>query len=203
MRTRRALGVAAGLAGALLLLGPPGWAFGDDPGSCTSLSVVAVESPAQLADMSEYLVTATLTGEPAKFALKDWDDMRYWVGDARITRVFAQRPDAATQLTAGQSVPIGTSLLHPRGRCGAENAAVYPTEGDRPHAGDTIVAFLTGTGLAGFGPGFAASGQALLTPDGTVTVRGVPGPLNHRRLPLAAVTTAVQDRYSRPAPWRQ
>jgi hypothetical protein len=127
---------------------------------------------------------------------------RYWVADARIDEVVAQRPDVVTRLAAGMTVPIGTGLLDLEEAHRVENASELANDEDRPRSGDAVVVFLVAGDLAGAGPGYAANGQGLIGTDGRVTMRALPGPLNHDVLPLADVTSALRDRYAGPAPWR-
>ena len=92
--------------------------------------------------------------------------MRYWVADARIDEVVAQRPDVAIRLAAGMTVPIGTALINNARSDRIENARELANEKDRPRAGDAIVAFLGSTELGDRGPGYAASGQGVIGADG-------------------------------------
>jgi hypothetical protein len=96
-------------------------------------------------------------------------------------------------------IPIGTPLLNSSSRLNCtDQAAFFPDETDTPAVGETIVAFLDNATLGGRGPGFAAMGQGVVGQNGKVTMRGVPGPLNHQVLDLAAVTTDVAPRLPKP-----
>ena len=159
-----------------------------------------------LANSSEHLVRATFGADSTPHDLEDYEEMRYWVADARITEVIGQRPDAKRPLTAGMTVRIGALLLNSERSDKLDNfaelAREWPTEPDRPRAGDEVIAFLVSSDLAGAGPGYESVGQALLAPDGRVVMRGLPGPLNHDVVPLADVTSKIRARYDAPAPWR-
>lgn len=163
--------------------------------------------PGPLADSSEYLVRARLTGDPEPRG-DAGEAMRWWISDAVVTEVVAQRPDVGDRLAPGAALRIGTLLLDAR-RSGsianfAELARDWPTEADRASAGEEVVAFLVHRpDLAGHGPGYEAVGQALVRPDGRASMRALPGPLNGDVVLLAAVTSDLRLRYAGPARWRR
>jgi hypothetical protein len=182
------------LAAALLLAATSACAPDGQP--CVSLSVPSYETPTALADASDYIVTARLITEPVRVPVNEQDDlMHYWVADAKITEEIAQRPGTTSKLAKDMIIPIGTQLLNSSSSLNCDDqASFFPDETDTPATGEAIVAFLDNATLGGHGPGFAAMGEGVMGPDGKVTMRGVPGPLNHQVLDLAAVTTDVAQR---------
>jgi hypothetical protein len=105
------------------------------------------------------------------------------------------------------TVPIGTELLNSTQANSvanfAELARTFPTESDTPGVGDEIVAFLVRGDLGTYGVGYEAVGQARIGPvPGEVTLRALPGSLNHRVLNIKNVTADVLPDMSGAAPWR-
>jgi hypothetical protein len=164
-------------------------------------------SPSQLASSSEYVVTVSIIDAPKPYVLAAAPILRYWVSNARITSVVAQRPDVVNRLSVGMTIPIGTQLLNATQENSVVNyadlAKTFPTESDIPVAGDNIVAFLVHGDLGAFGSGYQAVGQARVGQlPGAVTLRALPGSLNHRVLNIKDVTTSVLGELRGPAPWR-
>lgn len=196
--------IALSATAALLALAAAGCSSGTSTLAEVELSTATFDSPRQLADASEYLVKVQFTSGPVAQVLRDADYLTYWISQATVQEVVAQRPDATEALQVGDTIPIATQLLTEDSDTRVSlDGGEFPTKSELPAQGDKAVAFLVyDPELGGYGPGYQAVGRGAIGADNAVTMRAVHGDLNKDKVPSRAVTGDVKSNYKSKAPWR-
>lgn len=186
------------------------------------MSFTHFTSPEQLAQSSEYLVRgvvldtpvyAKISPGPAAAAAPDGPILvsltHYAVIHVRVSHVVAARPDVATSIKVGETIPVGINVLDSAQR----NVVVdynriveegFPTESQVPAKGKDIFAFLVGGSLGSAGKGYEAVGTTTIdTTARTARFTAVAGDLNADTANVASLTGgSLVKLYETPGPWK-
>ena len=160
-----------------------------------AFSMAAIDTPIQLAEFSDLLVSATVTKKSMASKSLASCGFRDWTTKIQITSVHGQRPGVSQTLKPGMSISMRASLFDSDSGFDI-NVPAVSDERDALHLGDHVIAYLYDARL--HKPAFEAAGYAILGTGEQATMQAVLGNLNHQTLPVAALTTEVVGEFSTP-----